>query len=267
MTINEVLLDIKKKLIHTIEHPYLGKYLNQPYIDEDKLLAFYLLFKENSSYKEMNDYVIVMMLVQIALDTHDKVTNEKLIDQGSIKERQLTVLGGDYYSALYYFILTNIPDLKMTKQIAGAIQEINEYKMAFFANDHIQWSTLLHQLGRIESALVTKIASHLGFSDWAEVMFDYFLLKRLSFERHAVNSGSDHPFSFFHHLDILNKKPNTPKVTLQKIDYHFQEIKLRLEQTLKDSPLFAAFLKHCSLKSIFENDGRVFYDQRLAEEG
>ncbi|MFC7391563.1 heptaprenyl diphosphate synthase component 1 [Scopulibacillus cellulosilyticus] len=267
MTINEELLDIKEKLKYTMEHPYLDKYSVRPYIDEDKLLAFYLLLKENGSYKKVYDYVIVMMLVQIALDTHDHVTNEPLKNQSQNKSRQLTVLGGDYYSALYYFILTNIPDLQMTKQIAKAIQEINEYKMAFFSNDHVQWTTLFQQLGRIESVLVTKIASYLGFSGWTKIIFDYFLLKRLSLEKNKSNSNHNHTFSFFHHLDIVNKNPDIRKVTKQKIDYYFKELKLNLEQTLKEQPLFNTFFKNCSLKLVFESEDHFLFDHRLAEEG
>lgn len=259
MTINDDLLQIQTKLYHTIKHSYLGRFLPQPVIDKDKLLVYYLLFKENGSYSSAEDVIISVMLVETALDTHETITTESLHNQEENKVRQLTVLSGDYYSSLYYYILAKQPDVQMIKWIAKGIQDFNESKMRFFNNDHTQWGHLFEQLYKIESAMVTKLTSVLGLTDWAKTLSDYFYLKRLNHEKETF-LNSDTQQSLFYY--IFKKKPDYRKVFVRKIDHCIHETKAKLkaiEQTPLTTPL-NILLKH------IENEANGYID-RVAEEG
>ncbi|TCP31648.1 heptaprenyl diphosphate synthase [Scopulibacillus darangshiensis] len=260
MTINDELLEIHNKLLHIIEHPYLKRHLPQPEIDRDRLYVYYLLFKENGSYSDVEDYIISIMLVQIALDTHETVTTERLSNQDDKRTRQLTVLSGIYHSSLYYYILAKTPDVQMIKWIAKGIQDFNEYKMRFFVSEHLQWNYLFEQLGNIESALLSKVTQALGMSDWNAALHDYFYLKRLNIEKKAFLNGEKQT-SFFHH--IFKKKPDYRKIFIQKIDQCIQETVSRLKDHTNhpsQSKLINTLLQHISKETSVNF-------ARLAEEG
>ena len=65
------------------------------------LILISIVEKLELSPHEKDTLVQAIMFMNIALDTHDNVSNT-LLDKNSMKIRQLTVLAGDYYSGLYY---------------------------------------------------------------------------------------------------------------------------------------------------------------------
>jgi heptaprenyl diphosphate synthase len=109
------LAGMKAEIESYVFHPYLRQYIIPPNIDEDKLLILISIVDqlELSPYKR--DIIVkAIMLMHIALDTHDHVTNI-LMDETSMKIRQLTVLAGDYYSGLYYKLLAEIGTSRLLK--------------------------------------------------------------------------------------------------------------------------------------------------------
>ena len=102
------MVQMKETIERYVLHPYLRKYIISPSIDEDKLLMLISIVEElDLSPIEKDTYVIAIMLMYIALDTHDDVSNT-LEDENSMKTRQLTILAGDYYSGLYYKVLAKV---------------------------------------------------------------------------------------------------------------------------------------------------------------
>lgn len=60
-----------------LRHPYFINYIEEPCIDEEKIALLYGVLKsENLHIEQIEHYVVTIMLVQIALDTHERVSNK-----------------------------------------------------------------------------------------------------------------------------------------------------------------------------------------------
>ena len=163
---------IKEKLMEKLRHPYFINYIEEPFIDEEKIALLYGALKSaNLHIEQIEHYVVTIMLVQIALDTHEKVSNkagEEAIE--SHKCRQLTVLAGDYYSGLYYYLLSMNRDIVLIRALAEGIKEINEHKIMLYQKAHETTDDIMKSVVTIESALLQKhviifiyhIGSHLS---------------------------------------------------------------------------------------------------------
>ncbi|MCT8138888.1 heptaprenyl diphosphate synthase component 1 [Anaerobacillus sp. CMMVII] len=102
--INEEIKQIKERFYERIKHPYINKFIEDPNLDEDRLFLLYSMLEEQKlAKKSLNEYIITTLLVQAALDTHETVSTSSVSSDRVKKERQLSVLAGDYYSSLYYF--------------------------------------------------------------------------------------------------------------------------------------------------------------------
>ncbi|MBS9805405.1 heptaprenyl diphosphate synthase component 1 [Bacillus cereus] len=159
---------IKEKLMEKLRHPYFINYIEEPFIDEEKIALLYGALKSaNLHIEQIEHYVVTIMLVQIALDTHERVSNkagEEAIE--SHKCRQLTVLAGDYYSGLYYYLLSMNRDIVLIRALAEGIKEINEHKIMLYQKAHETTDDIMKSVVTIESALLQKTCDHFHLSHW-----------------------------------------------------------------------------------------------------
>ncbi len=192
--VNEEIKQIKERFYLRIKHPYITKYLAEPYLDEDRLYLLYSMFDAIKLTKNnLNEYIITTLLVQAALDTHETISTSLLSSDKVKKERQLTVLAGDYYSSLYYFLLAKINDITMIRLLANAIQEINEAKMSFYKRTNRNTFQSIVDIKNIESSLIQKIAEHFKLPNWKAVVSEFFFFKRLITERIYLLQGKKVP--------------------------------------------------------------------------
>ncbi|PFJ12217.1 heptaprenyl diphosphate synthase [Bacillus cereus] len=151
-----------------LRHPYFINYIEEPFIDEEKIALLYGALKSaNLHIEQIEHYVVTIMLVQIALDTHERVSNktgEEAIE--SHKRRQLTVLAGDYYSGLYYYLLSMNRDIVLIRALAEGIKEINEHKIMLYQKTHETMDDIMKNVIMIESALLQKTCDHFHLSHW-----------------------------------------------------------------------------------------------------
>jgi heptaprenyl diphosphate synthase len=199
--VNEVLDYIESQL----HHSYLKQYLMDPIIDIDRINLLLLPFWE----EDRNDYHIVQcvstaMLIQIALDTHDKVTNSM---NEPLKERQLTVLAGDYFSGLYYKILAETNDVPLINALAKATKKVNESKISIYKNANNDLENLLYDLKTMESAIITNFLYNFNQTQWIELSETILVIKRLLSEREMLVKGTYTPFtSSLRTLSIYNQE-------------------------------------------------------------
>lgn len=192
--INEEIKQIKERFYQRIKHPYITKFLNEPILDEDRLFLLYTMLEEKKlSKKSRNDYIITTLLVQAALDTHETVSSSTLSSDKVKKQRQLTVLAGDYYSSLYYYLLAKVNDITMIRLLASSIQEVNESKMSFYKDPTRSILQSIEDVKIIESSLIQKIAEQFKLPIWKHVVSEFFFLKRLLVERKRLLEGEKVP--------------------------------------------------------------------------
>ncbi|WP_335712435.1 heptaprenyl diphosphate synthase component 1, partial [Neobacillus drentensis] len=141
------MLDIRQKFTNIREQvekrvcdTYLLNYIEIPIIDEDKLLLLVsIMDRLELSYSDMQNYALSTMLIQIALDTHEHITDASVEE----KNRQLTVLAGDYFSGLYYKLLADSEDIMMIKALSRGIKEVNENKISVYQNEILDIEELM----------------------------------------------------------------------------------------------------------------------------
>lgn len=176
---------IQEELEDILQDSYLQKYLQKPEIDNDKLMILYTLI-QNTNYTDIKkkNYVITTMLVQIALDTHDLVTENSTEESDTYKRnRQLTVLAGDYYSGLYYYMLSKLDDIPMIHTLASAIKEINELKMIIYYEVHHSISDLMENIKVLESILIIRVAEHFNKSAINDFVENWLFTRKLMREK------------------------------------------------------------------------------------
>lgn len=159
---------IKEKLMEKLRHPYFINYIEEPFIDEEKIALLYGALKNaNLHIEQIEHYVVTIMLVQIALDTHERVSNKAGEEEIEFhKCRQLTVLAGDYYSGLYYYLLSMNRDIVLIRALAEGIKEINEHKIMLYQKAHETTDDIMKSVVAIESALLQKTCDHFHLSHW-----------------------------------------------------------------------------------------------------
>jgi heptaprenyl diphosphate synthase len=176
---------LKEQIERFLYHPYLSQHVSAHFIDEDRiLLSLSMLESAQRPPEEIDGYVVPMMLVQIALDTHDEVTNSRSPQrEDELKKRQLTVLAGDLYSGLYYDYLAKRSDLVTIHLFAEAIKEINEHKIRLYQKDIGKIESLFHSVAVIESSLIYKMGEHVSLPAWSKFAYYFLLLKRIGREK------------------------------------------------------------------------------------
>lgn len=180
------LTKIKEQIMRYVSHPYLLKYIQAPTVDEDKLLLLVSLMDHlNISNDEMESYVLTTMLIQIALDTHEHVTENKNQEDThySLKNRQLTVLAGDYYSGLYYKHLSEINSIDVIRILAAGIKDVNEHKISVYQKDPDGIDKLMNSIKMIESSLFEKLTEYFQADVWDEYASNLLFIKRLINEK------------------------------------------------------------------------------------
>ncbi|MFG0214403.1 heptaprenyl diphosphate synthase component 1 [Brevibacillus porteri] len=124
---------IIEQIYKRITHSYVEHYVDVPSMAENRLELLYLFLLEQGMPKEKASVLCTATgLVQLGLDTHELVKNEYDSSQSAERNRQLTVLAGDYYSSRYYHLLASAGEIQAIQVLSAAIQRVNEAKMRLY---------------------------------------------------------------------------------------------------------------------------------------
>ncbi|QRG69906.1 heptaprenyl diphosphate synthase component 1 [Brevibacillus choshinensis] len=114
-------------------HAYVEYYVDVPSMAENRLALLYLFLKEQGMTTERSVTLCTATgLVQLGLDIHEYVKNDYERTLAAERNRQLTVLAGDYYSARYYALLAEASEIQAIQVLSAAVQRVNEAKMRLY---------------------------------------------------------------------------------------------------------------------------------------
>lgn len=182
---------MKQCIEEKVRHDFLWKNIDKPVVDEDKLFILSKLVPKSASYsnKERDVYIITTMLVQIALDTHELVSDDRCAENVYTDlETQLHVLAGDYYSGLYYYLLSEIEDFQFINKLATAIKAINELKMKIYYKEYNNFNEYVDLKVQIDSLLLDKVAAFFNQLHLVDSIKQWFYLSLLLKEKnHLLN--------------------------------------------------------------------------------
>lgn len=254
---------LKQKIIAKVRHPFLSKFIPEPVIDEDKLMLLSSIMDDTTLPEvKKEQYIITTMLVQVALDTHDLVTlTDEDEEQETVRSRQLTVLAGDYYSGMYYYLLSQLDDIPMIHTLASAIKDINEQKMELYYKDVGSFQEFMNGLRDIESLLIQRVASYVQRTTINDVAGEWLLTKKLLNEKKNIQKNGFSPL-----FDLLLKSPRTNTSYTQMmntVESIIQKNISRLEMTISQLPLHFNQLKSYVHSNLDDHN----YTKQFAEEG
>lgn len=185
--------EMKDKIEQNLDYPYLSQYIKKPEIDNDKLLVL-LSFLDSLDLPSSNkdNYALTTMLLQIALDTHDQVTNAAM-DESNQRNIQLTVLAGTYFSGLYYRILAKQKDIDVIRVLSEGVEIINEQKIIYYQQDFDGIDKLISSLAKMEASLFKQLANYFRAKHWEDLVSNFFLLRRLISEKEKFSRERPSP--------------------------------------------------------------------------
>ncbi|MGN1402393.1 MAG: heptaprenyl diphosphate synthase component 1 [Bacillus sp. (in: firmicutes)] len=223
--------EINKNILSYTAHPYLGYYINRPVADDSKVVLLELILKQNADVTDQQTvkYITATMLLQIALDTHDGVTKHTSKDEeeAELRNRQLTVLSGDYYSGLYYHILAELGEITLIKKLAEGIKRINEEKIILGQGKFHFESEILETLAKIEASLLFKVAEFSGEDRYNQLVETTLVLRRLRKELTDYRKGI--PSLAFSALAPIMFKKNLSDLTHEESIELIAHVESRIE--------------------------------------
>lgn len=248
-SISVELTDLEYKVRQKTTHSFIKNQLDKPIIDLDKLFVLNEVYQNTSmSRNQKQDYIVVIMLIDIALKTHDLINNENYEKQ---TDKQLTVLVGDYYSGMYYYLLSQLEDINMIKRLAANIKKINEEKMNLHYTDNKSEKEVYKSLLISETYLFTETAKLNGENELIPIIENLLMLNRLKKEQTDKKSVL---YKYYQQKQLTKPDLNIEET----IETEVNRLKIELDSHIKNlSSNYSNYIYKNTLNSIQTNISQV----------
>lgn len=226
-------LDVLNKMLYeNCYHPFLEKHIKLPNYDADRvMLLSHTLQNVSVSRAEKDAYITAAMLAQFALDVHEDVTNPHI----SMKQRQLAVLAGDYFSGKYYSILAKYHNIELIKKLASAIKTINEQKIYVYRYKGENIESFIESIKKIESNLTVHFCRHFNCSEmYHQFIVEFLFLKRAVIELENIISEKDSIFLKGLKQHNLDDSTNIKLALIEEFSKYIDQSKSRVMDLTKE---------------------------------
>lgn len=213
--------DIKQKIEQQIEYAYMDQHIHKPIIQTEKIWFLSQVFKQlQMDQNKIEELIVPCILVETALDTHDGVKLDNEGEEPTV-ETQLTVLAGDYYSGLYYYLLSHSKEIPLVRVLARAIKLINELKMQLYNMNSFDYETFMNQHKNINSVVIKMVAKEYGFKANFEYIERWLMFEKLLREKFILLNVYHH--SLYHKWFIDKSSLSLSEYTkMLKVDIHHE---------------------------------------------
>jgi len=240
-TSNIDMKEMNELITYKIKHTFLNKYISKPIIDQTKLSTLSIIVNHTSlPDKTKQQYIIATTLIQMALDTHDliPITNKEIEDEVAITTKQLTVLAGDYYSGLYYLLLSELEDIPMVSLLATTIKEITEYKMKLYYGEIKKFDECLEAIKKVETLLITRVAEFVNHSNFIDITEKLIITSKLIEEKNHFPNQGQSPILDDLYTNLKDHSYNSILLLLEGvIQTNIRQIKELLSQSTIPMPM------------------------------
>lgn len=206
---------ILEQIYKHISNPYVEQFVDVPVLAENRLALLYLCLREQGMSKDrIRTFCMTVALVQLGLDMHEgvKVTYEETLT--AERNRQLTVLAGDYYSSCYYHLLAEAEEIEAIKVLSQAIEQVNEAKMKLYLAElesKLTWDDYMSLRKTIDTALYVAIVNRYAADDvnrrfWGALFEETSAVECMIGEWEQLKWQQHAPFGFSRYL---MQKPGT----------------------------------------------------------
>ncbi|MGM0711714.1 heptaprenyl diphosphate synthase component 1 [Brevibacillus parabrevis] len=240
----EEVRSIIEQIYKRTTHSYVEYYVDVPSMAENRLELLYLFLLEQGMTKERASiFCTATGLVQLGLDMHENVENQYEQSLSAERNRQLTVLAGDYYSSRYYNLLAETGEIEAIQVLSGAIQRVNEAKMKLYIagrdsrslSDEEYWELR----NAIDTGLYVAIVEKYADSDdrrrlWIDLMKETAKVESVIGEWEQIKWQEQVPFGFARFL--LQKPGATLAQVLSGVEMKAMEMIGMCEQMVRSLP-------------------------------
>ncbi|RKD25699.1 hypothetical protein BEP19_01800 [Ammoniphilus oxalaticus] len=187
--------DILSEVRKQAECEFVQRYVEVPSIPMLRMKILFLFLQDSGvPMDKIKDYLVPTILIQMGLDCHDEVTLFPQTTERGVRERQLSVLAGDYYSSKYYFLLSEIEDIGLIRHLALAVSEINELKTKLYTTRNMNVALSFYMQHQIDASLYMGFYTRFGKSPiWKEIMESVVMIERSIVELEESRIGQVAP--------------------------------------------------------------------------
>ena len=227
--------EISFEIQHLSKNSYIEKFVSsKPDIPALRLQLLNLFLQDAAVPKQLRKaYCVTAGLVQMGLDIHETITVQKESQDKAIRNRQLSILAGDYYSSKYYALLSKYNLIDGVKKIASGIKMINIAKMRLYTNvqsgEMESTDQLLNAVKEKESSLYIQFLDQASSENkrkhWNQIITEMITLFTL-LEELQQNQNYIHRYQLSFHL--VNHYANyNEKLEVQRLLY--SELKTKMK--------------------------------------
>lgn len=163
---------------------FLEKHNLLPELDKDQLLWLQEAIQDVKDEDQKRAIIEAVLYVILAHDTHETIDEPNAEFPLQEEERELVVLAGDYFSALYYRTLASQGKIDLIQAIQKGVEETNAAKTNIYQLHVATDEEFLEELIKSNAAITLRFAEYFGNEEaFLHIAKQTLLLKRLLLER------------------------------------------------------------------------------------